>query len=183
MTTRLGIFLLLVSLLAAPASAAQKSGKTAASPRPAEASVCSAAPYHQFDFWLGDWDVFDAAGKPAGHDHVVSILDSCAIEEDWESEKGGRGRSLNVYDAVAGRWHQTFVDDRGGLLELNGGLEEGNMVLIGAHPSVVQKGARVVHRISWTPVSAGKIHQLWEISKNEGRTWATVFDGMYVRKK
>jgi hypothetical protein len=41
----------------------------------------------------------------------------------------------------------------------------------------------VVHRITWTPIASDRVRQFWEFSKNEGRTWTTVFDGTYVRKK
>jgi hypothetical protein len=176
--------LLVASLLAAQAaSAAQKTEKKKDTAPTREPAPCSAAPYRQFDFWVGEWDVVDTAGKPAGKNRVVSIFDGCGLQENWESAQGARGTSLNVYDAVAQRWHQTWVDDHGGLLELNGALEEGKMVLVGARPSVKEKGTRVVHRITWTPLAADKVRQYWEASKNEGRTWTTVFDGTYVRRK
>ena len=169
-----------ILLTAATLAAAEKKVKKEPTP---EAKPCSEAPYRQFDFWLGDWDVVDAAGKPAGKNHVVSLFDGCGLQENWESVQGGRGTSLNVYDAVTGHWHQTWVDDHAGLLELSGGIEDGKMVLAGARPSVKEKGSRVVHRITWTPIAADKVRQHWEASKNEGRTWTTVFDGTYVKKK
>ncbi len=169
-----------ILLTLAPTALAQKSRK---SPSPtAEPKPCTAATYRQFDFWLGDWNVINAAGKPAGKNHVVSLFDGCGLQENWESAQGGRGTSLNVYDAVTGHWHQTWVDDHGGLLELNGGLEGGKMVLIGTRPSVKEKATRVVHRITWTPLAPDRVEQHWEASTNEGRTWSTVFDGTYVRK-
>jgi hypothetical protein len=169
-------------LLAATIAAAEKKDKKEPAPTP-EPKPCTASPYRQFDFWLGDWDVVDTAGKPAGHNHIVSIFDGCGLQENWESAQGGRGTSLNVYDAVTGHWHQTWVDDHGGLLELSGGIEDGKMVLVGSRPSVKEKGSRVIHRIAWTPIAPDKVRQHWEASKNEGRTWTTVFDGTYVKKK
>ena len=161
---------------------AEQASPRAAAPTP-EPPPCSAAPYRQFDFWLGEWDVVDTAGKPAGHNRIVSVFDGCALQENWQSAQGGRGTSLNVYDAVTQHWHQTWIDDHGGLLELNGGLEDGKMILVGARPSVKEKGTRLIHRITWTPLAGEKVRQFWEASKNEGRTWTTVFDGTYVRKK
>jgi hypothetical protein len=181
--SRTRFFVAAAILLAGAAPAwAQKSGKKGLTPTP-EPKPCTAAPYRQFDFWLGDWDVVDAAGKPAGKNHIVSVFDGCALQENWESAQGGKGTSLNVYDAVTSHWHQTWVDDHAGLLELNGGLEDGKMVLVGARPSIKDKGSRVVHRITWTPIASDRVRQFWEFSKNEGRTWTTVFDGTYVRKK
>jgi hypothetical protein len=157
--------------------------KTEQKPAPSsESAPCSAAPYRQFDFWLGEWEVTDSAGKPAGRNRIVSLFNGCGLQENWESAQGAKGTSLNVYDAVTGRWHQTWVDDHGGLLELDGGIDAGKMVLIGSRPSVKEKGTRVVHRIVWTPLAPGKVQQHWEFSKNEGRTWATVFDGVYTKK-
>ncbi|HEY6929405.1 MAG TPA: hypothetical protein VJA66_06995 [Thermoanaerobaculia bacterium] len=161
---------------------AQKSEKKKAPAPTPEPKPCTAAPYRQFDFWLGDWDVVDSAGKPAGKNHVVSLFDGCGLQENWESAQGARGTSLNVYDAVTGHWHQTWLDDHAGLLQLDGGLDGGKMVLVGSRPSVKDKGTRVVHRIIWTPMD-DKVLQHWEFSKNEGRTWTTVFDGTYVRRK
>jgi hypothetical protein len=173
-----------VFLIAALIAAAEKADKKKNAPAPTpEPKPCTAAPYRQFDFWLGDWDVVNAAGKPAGKNHVVSLFDGCGLQENWESAQGGRGTSLNVYDAVTNHWHQTWVDDHAGLLELSGGLEDGKMILVGSRPSMKEKGSRVIHRITWTPLSSDKVRQFWEASTNEGRTWATVFDGTYVKKK
>jgi hypothetical protein len=174
------LILLLVGLLAVPAVFAIEKKK---GPTPAAEPPCSAAHNRQFDFWLGEWEVVDAAGKPAGRNRVVSVFDGCALQENWESAKGARGTSLTVYDAVTGHWHQTWVDDHGGLLELNGTFSDGRMELVGTRPSLVEKGTRLVHRITWTPLSTDKVRQKWEFSKNEGRTWTTLFDGTYVKKK
>ncbi len=183
MTARIGflISVLAALLVSGSPAATPKSEKKGATPTP-EPPPCTAAPYRQFDFWLGEWEVTDSAGKPAGRNRIVSVFNGCALQENWESVQGGKGTSLNVYDAVTGRWHQTWVDDHGGLLELEGRIENGKMVLIGGRPSVKDKGTRVVHRITWAPVDAGKVHQHWEASKNEGRTWTTVFDGIYTKR-
>ncbi|HMF08075.1 MAG TPA: hypothetical protein VKJ00_02995 [Thermoanaerobaculia bacterium] len=181
----LSLAAVVVFTAAATPVSAQKSRKKA-DPPPAitpESKPCASDSYRQFDFWLGDWDVVAKDGKPAGTNHVVSLFGGCGLQENWQSANGGRGTSLNVYDIVSHRWHQTWVDDQAGLLELNGGIEDGKMVLVGWRPSVKEKGARVVHRITWTPLSPDKVEQNWEASTNEGRTWTTVFDGIYVRKK
>ena len=50
---------------------------------------CSAPPYRQFDFWIGDWDVFSPDGKLAGHNRVESIEGGCGIQENWTGAGGG----------------------------------------------------------------------------------------------
>src|SRR5688572_16441717 len=50
---------------------------------------CNAAEYHQFDFWLGDWQVFDhSTGKLIGFDRVERQLMGCAVVQNlvWLSD-------------------------------------------------------------------------------------------------
>jgi hypothetical protein len=162
----------------APVKRTPKPTPTGSSEKP-----CTAPEFHQFDFWIGDWDVRSADGKPAGTNHVESILGGCALQESWKSATGGRGTSLNVYDEPSRKWHQSWVDDSGGLLLLDGEFRDDKMVLVGRRPSVKQRGGLLIHRITWTVVSPDRVLQRWEASNNEGRTWTTVFDGTYVRKK
>jgi hypothetical protein len=44
-------------------------------------------------------------------------------------------------------------------------------------------GVRLLDRIGWTPHDDGSVRQWWERSEDGGKTWATVFDGRYVRTK
>jgi hypothetical protein len=39
----------------------------------------------------------------------------------------------------------------------------------------------VRHRITWSQEPEGRLRQLWESSKDGGRTWTTVFDGIYAK--
>ena len=68
------------------------------------------------------------------------------------------------------------------LLQLDGGLEDGKMVLEG--PGVAQNGSAVVHRITWSVVDgdAAHIRQLWETSTDDAETRAVSFDGHYRRE-
>jgi hypothetical protein len=139
--------------------------------------VCRAAEYHQFDFWLGTWEVTTPDGNVAGTNVIDSILNGCALRERWQGASGMTGTSTNIYDSHAGAWHQTWVDDRGGFLLLSGGIEEGSMVLQG---EMTDEQGPITHRISWTPVADGEVRQLWETSR-DGSTWNVVFDGRYAR--
>ena len=51
-----------LALLAAAQDMPAPPSPTSAAPAPA----CGAAEYRQFDFWLGDWDVYNAKGARAG---------------------------------------------------------------------------------------------------------------------
>ena len=162
------------------APAAPKTGHGLASeigPRP-----CSDPEYRQFDFWLGDWEVRDTAGELAGTNSVRRIMGNCVLQENWEDAVGGRGTSFNMYDSGGGKWHQTWVDDKGSLLELDGKLTDGKMVLSGTRPAASAEGGVAMHRITWSPMPPDQVHQLWEISRDGGKTWSVNFDGMYARR-
>ena len=108
--------LLLLALIISISAAAQKKRAFAAPKGP----PCSAAAYRQFDFWVGDWDVQTPKGTPAGENKVEKILEGCALRESWTAADGSHGSSLTSYDGPAGRWTQTFVDDLGMVLVLDG---------------------------------------------------------------
>jgi hypothetical protein len=141
--------------------------------------TCDAAEYRQFDFWIGTWTVTEG-GQPAGHNTIEADLKRCALFESWSASDGSRGRSINFYDRNRHRWHQTWIDDRGGSLELNGGLAGGSMVLEGERPTPKEGGA-VRDRITWTPQPDGSVRQHWEVKKAGQFAWETVFDGLYKR--
>lgn len=142
-------------------------------PRP-----CSTLQHRQFDFWLGSWDVSLPDGKRAGRNRIESVLDGCALHESWTGESGFRGHSYSSYDANRGVWHQTWVDVSGAVLLIEGGLQNGAMVLSGLQQT--PQGERL-NRISWTPQPGGSLRQQWEISADGGGSWKTIFDGRYVR--
>ena len=97
---------------------------------------CQAPEYRQFDFWVGRWNVFNPANQLAGTSIIESELVGCLIEENWNGAGGGRGRSLNVYDASTDSWHQFWVSAGGcplGNIVMDGGIDAtGSMTLRGS---------------------------------------------------
>ena len=71
-------------------------------------------------------------GQPAGDNRIEKILGGCALLENWTGAGGMSGKSLNFYDPLREHWHQTWVDDRGGSLGLDGKFADGRMVLTGS---------------------------------------------------
>ncbi len=194
MRTRSALWILFLagfagSTAAAPVRKAKPTPSPTASPSTsgtasaASSAACSAPSYRQFDFWLGEWDIVGADGKKTGDDKVVSILGGCALQETWTGPKSGQGMSISAYDPATRRWHQMLVDDSGAVLKLEGEFADGKMVLIGRRPSQKEKGVAIVHRIAWMPAADHRVHQQWEASTNEGRTWRPVSESNYVPKQ
>lgn len=167
-------FCIAAAFLVAPALAQQP---------PAPASPpCATAAYRQFDFWVGDWEVHNAAGKRAGENRITRIHGGCALLEEWRGLGNVSGTSLNLYDKERGVWHQTWVDSGGNLLRLEGEFADGAMTLRGGHVERGQPEKKSLQRIRWTLESDGRVRQLWESSSDDGKSWTVAFDGWYSRK-
>lgn len=140
---------------------------------------CSAPEHRQFDFWVGDWIVDNPAnGRQAGVNVITRDFGGCVITEQWTSGAGRRGSSYNAFDRRRAMWHQTWVDDSGSLLLLDGRFDGTSMVLQSAE-TTLPNGTRQINRITWTPLDSGRVRQHWETSADGGATWTTAFLGVY----
>ena len=169
--SRKRIFVLVLALFA---TAGRETAGRMSAHAAGTANPCSASEFHQFDFWLGDWDAFDI-GKSAivARTHVDPILDGCVLREDYQSVAGLKGQSFSVYDPSRKVWHQSWVTNRGQLLVIEGKLEAGEMILSGADLTADGKERRV--RGTWKPVDGG-VRETAVTSSDAGSTWQPWFD-------
>jgi hypothetical protein len=149
---------------------------------------CSNPVYRQFDFWIGEWEVYGPKGKKAGDSKISLILDSCIILEEWVSAgtQSGitySGKSFNTWNANTGQWQQTWVDNVGGSTEYLQGKYENDKMLFITNPFLVNKDTMAIRRLSFYNLDMDKVRQHGEISKDNGATWATEYDLEYRRKK
>lgn len=140
--------------------------------------ACRSPEHRQFDFWLGDWDVFSrqAPQRPPSRNRISSREGGCVIVEEYETPGGYTGISLNFYDPNRRQWHQTWIDNGGAPILHSGGIVDGSMVLID-DPEGDNR-----NRTTWTPNADGTVRQHWERSTDGGESWTTVFDGLYRRR-
>ncbi len=154
---------------------------------PAEAQTqqgsptCSGAEYRAFDFWVGEWEVRNMQGQLLGTNRITRAFGGCVLVEQWQSMTSAHaGSSFNIYDRTTGEWHQSWVDNTGLLLQLDGGLVERKMVMMGEVSR--SEGGVVMHRITWDPLANDRVRQTWETSADDGETWTVAFDGMYSKR-
>ena len=149
---------------------------------------CSNPAYRQFDFWIGEWDVYSKNGQKAGDSRISMILDSCIILEEWTSAgltQGIRyaGKSFNTYNQSTGEWQQTWVDNIGGSTEfLRGKAETGKVTFFADHVKDNQ-GNKFIRRLTFYKLDENKVRQHGEKSTDEGKTWVTEYDLEYRRRK
>lgn len=140
---------------------------------------CKEEEYRQFDFWLGEWDVTPAgASKPRAHNSISSAQDGCVVFEQYTAG-GFTGMSINFYDSVTGKWHQTWMANDGAAVYLEGGLSDTGAMVMTDKDLPVSTVTGTVNRVTWTPLKDGRVRQHWESSADRSKTWTTVFDGYY----
>ncbi|MFL6577983.1 MAG: hypothetical protein ACJ8MR_15275 [Povalibacter sp.] len=144
-------------------------------------SPCAAAPYRQFDFWVGSWEVTEGSGKIAGRNVITSKHQGCAVFEEWKSATGISGTSVNYYDPSTQKWKQIWVSP-GALLEMSGGLQGSEMILEGPLQDLKESHTSLLRGV-WTPLPDGRVRQHFTESKDGGKTWVEWFDGYYKRSK
>jgi len=134
----------------------------------------------QFDFWVGDWTISYPGGPGGSVSKVTLSLDKCMVVESWDGGKGHRGENMFAYSSDDRRWHGMFADNMGRVHVLEGKVASGTAEFYG--PSRGPDGEAVLNRIRIVRLSADKVEQTWEKSKDNGATWNMEFRGEYTRK-
>ncbi len=143
------------------------------------ATSCDSAEHRQFDFWLGHWQVFRTNDQLAGVNRIIQSLDGCVIEEHYKTASGFEGKSINIFDQSRGVWHQTWTDNTGLLLSLEGQFIDAKMVLQGSR--ITKTGELVTDVITWNKNADGTVRQVWQTTNHLGET-QLIFDGLYKRE-
>jgi len=147
----------------------------------------TSAKAHEFDFWIGTWDVtqFNQAPIPhglgTGTNEVQAILEGCVLLENWTGATGSSGKSFNWYDTNIGKWRQSWMADGGGPLDYTGEYKDGAMRFEGW--TLGPKGSHVLQKLTFYNISPDTVRQQFEQTTDSGKTWATTFDGRYVRRR
>ncbi|MBU2491857.1 MAG: hypothetical protein KJ571_04475 [Bacteroidetes bacterium] len=134
----------------------------------------------QFDFWLGDWQVY-ANGQYVANSKIEYSLEGCLIIENYEAFSGYSGKSINFYDAGDKIWQQIWTDISGNVSRYSGELKDGKMYLWGEN--IDKAGSKSLVRMEFTPNDDGSVRQLYEGSNDGGKTWSIYFDGLYKKKQ
>jgi hypothetical protein len=135
----------------------------------------------EFDFWIGEWEVFNQQGQKVGENHIQKKMRDCLIIENWKSVRGSMGTSMNYYDPSSDSWKQNWIDENGQIIWYSGNVRDNAMYFEGElidHKGKIEN-ARVILKL----LPNGNVHHLIEHSKDSGKTWYTWFDGTYVKKK
>lgn len=145
-------------------------------------SPCAGAEFKQMDFWLGDWDArWDASpSTPAGQgsNHITRTYDGCVTEEHFE---GGplNGHSVSTFFVGTKKWRQTWVDNQGGYIDLEGGPGAAGSFVLTTLP---QPGSLKANRMVFTDIKPNAFLWRWQ-GTQDGKTWVDSWVIRYTRKK
>lgn len=142
--------------------------------------------YQALNFWLGDWDVFDANNNQVGQNRIEQILNGCAVMEHWTSQGGSEGKSLFFVDTNTQKWKQVWVTQSA---NTPGGQKEKTLVLNEPGQKTIfqgqyqVRGRTILDRTILTKQPDGSVKQEIQISPDQGQNWRTTFLGIYKPKK
>ncbi|MGK7295615.1 MAG: hypothetical protein ACNS61_07310 [Candidatus Wenzhouxiangella sp. M2_3B_020] len=177
MTRPLAFCAIAVWLTAGPAFAQEEAEAPESPPTPA--CTTDASPYRDFDFWVGDWEVFDPeSDRKLGENTITLREKGCLIVERWNGARGGTGMSMNFYDPLKKAWRQVWQSPWGFIDYTGGADEQGRMVLEGTIHSNA-RGTSSDFRGRWTPNDDGTVLQeFWQRNAETGE-WDPWFVGEY----
>jgi hypothetical protein len=151
-----------------------------------QASDCrSDEDYRLLDFMIGNWDVY-VNGQLDGHNRIEEVAAGCAMTEYWTGADGSPAMGLFFVDPSSHGWSQVLVTDQathpGGLKQrlltkrLDGGVRFDGKI------DVPGKGV-LLERCSMTRLPDGRLQELKDQSRDNGKTWHVVYDAIYQRAK
>ena len=161
--------------------------------RPAQTSPrpCDLPEGKQFDFWLGEWELKWPAGQGGaaagqvgkGTNVIKKIMDNCIVEENFDSAMSPlKGRSYSAYDQRTGEWRQTWVDNGGSYLLFTGKFKDGVMELR-SQPRLTPKGQTIITRMVYKNITANSLDWDYQVSADNGKTWADSWNIHYTKRK
>jgi hypothetical protein len=169
-----------------PAPAVTSSSATAAPAAPVGATParpCASTEHARLDFWVGSW-LGTWRNTQTGKDDtatnvVVRSHDGCVIHESFRQNGGLIGSSYSVFDARAGAWRQTWVDNTGAYLDFTGAPLADGMSF--ARELVLSDGKRIQQRMRFINIGKDAFDWVWERSRDGGARWEATWSIRYQR--
>lgn len=138
--------------------------------------------YGALDFWVGEWRVESEEGEFYGNNRIEKVLDGCGVKEYWTDAEGGTGFSL--FYVMDGQWRQVWITP---YARLPGGIKEKRQVSaydgdgMRFQGTITRPdGSSYLDRTTLTPLSEGRVRQNIEVSQDQGETWVSGWDAIYV---
>jgi hypothetical protein len=149
------------------------------------ARYCESHPgFDQFDFWVGEWDVYvpGKPDKPVGHNSIEKRSNGCLIMESWTNTAGVDGYSLRHFNPATETWQMFWVSD-GYTVKTEGGQVEPGIMRLEGEIHYFGNDLVTGYRVRFTANEDGTVRQFAEQFNPETERWDTWFDGLYKHAK
>lgn len=145
--------------------------------------ACTEAPFRDFDFWVGTWDVTTPNGQTAGTNRITLEEGGCLLVERWSGASGGTGQSYNYVDRDTGQWRQVWVSS-GFTIDYSGRLDaDGVMRLEGRIAYAANPENNGPFRGAWTLREDGTVEQSFHQYSKDMDDWVPWFTGIYSKSQ
>jgi hypothetical protein len=140
--------------------------------------------YREFDFWLGEWDVYLTSNLSVktGYNKIEMASEGCALVENWQSAGAHNGKSFNFFNPNSQKWEQYWMGSGKDGQIFHDGVFAYNAMQF-KWEGTTSTGNAITGRLTFTRLDADKVRQHSEQSFDEGKTWQTVYDFTYIRRK
>jgi hypothetical protein len=151
---------------------------------------CLSIPHaREFDFWVGEWDVYpNGAALLIGHSKVEVASGGCMVLENWTAlgPVPNTGKSMNYVNSATGKWEQHWIGSGGLNLNnpqkfINGEYKDGAMRF--EFETTTPQNQKLIGRFIFFNMGPDQVRQFNETSNDGGKTWTTVYDFIYKRRK
>lgn len=140
------------------------------------------AEYAEFDFWVGDWEVYSGDNYEllVGWNLIEKLAAGCLISESWTNSSNGKGYSYRFFDPHEGNWKMLWVAN-GYSVEAKGGRQNENEILMEGTIHYFASEMITGFRVRFTNNGDGTVRQFAEQYDSKRDQWDVWFDGQYRR--
>lgn len=134
------------------------------------------------DFLLGEWDIFNAAGKPMATTKVEATVPGIAITEVRRALDGRELKLWYFYSEADKAWKSVFAGPNNATRELvvSEKMPDGSIRMLGRFPNAT--GSAAQSRFTYYKLPDGSVRRHLETSEDDGATWKTIVDATYRKK-
>jgi len=150
--------------------------------------ACDTPANHQFDFWLGEWQVFDATNNTlVAFDRVEKHSEGCIVQQnmnfltDMYRRPGATyrlaGISVNRYDGEA--WLEMWADNQWGAIALRGAPDKHSAMVLRTVTPSRHRDLKLV----WERQPDGSVRILQYVAPEGSGKWEKYGDLIYRRNR
>ncbi|MEJ2615923.1 MAG: tetratricopeptide repeat protein [Ignavibacteriaceae bacterium] len=136
----------------------------------------------KFDFWVGEWNVYNPQKQKVGDSKIEKILKGAVILENWSGVSGYTGKSFNHFNMDKKKWVQYWVDQNSNSIYFEGNYDSTKKAIVYYSYDHAEDSSPYIRRLTFYNLGADKVRQFSQRSTDKGETWTTEYDFTYIRK-